>query len=213
MSGKRGLSPITHLMEWRGTSKGKSIFDGKERRLGRPLTALEKAQVIAKYTAIIALISVAPFISTDLWEFSHLHKTPLVKSYTDVSLRLGGGGKSPPVIVITDAGKRVFVSPCEGLLKAVVCREEYSGDPVTVDMVDVIEISPGKGIIKHLILSDESGKKFAVTNQYANDWVQSYPKSPYQKNWFLLMVAGGAILVFLVMKISSIIINRQFKES
>lgn len=160
MSGKRGLSPITHLMEWRGTSKGKSIFDGKERRLGRPLTALEKAQVIAKYTAIIEeLISVAPFISTDLWESSRLHKTPLVKSYTDVSLRLGGGGKSPPVIVITDAGKRVFVSPCEGLLKAVVCREECSGDPVTVDMVDVIEISPGKGIIKSLIFSGKSGKK------------------------------------------------------
>jgi hypothetical protein len=199
-------------MEWRGTSEGKSIFDGKEKHLGRPLTALEKAQVISKYTAIIALISVAPFISVDFWESLRLHKTPLEKSYTDVSLRLGGGGKSPPVIVITDGGKRVFVSPCEGL-QAVVCREEYSGDPVTVDMVDVIEISPGKGIIKHLNLSDKSGKKIVVTNQYANAWIQIYPKSPYRKNWFFLMVAGVSVLVFLVLKISYFIINRQFKES
>lgn len=198
-------------MEWRGTSKGKSIFSGKEKRLGRPLTALEKAQAISKYTAIIAFISVIPFLSADLWEAAHVHKTPLKKSYANVNLRLGGGGKSPPVIVLTKDGKRVFVSPCDGL-KEIVCREEYSGNPTVVNMAVVIEVSPGKGIIKHISMSGKHGKEVVVTNPYANTWAQGYQSNPYQKNWFLLVLSGGAVLVFFALSISSIINSRSRKK-
>lgn len=195
-------------MDWRGIAEGKSIFAGKEKRLERPLTALEKAQAISKYTAIIAFISMIPFISADLWEASHLHITPLEKSYTNVSLRLGGGGKSPPVIVLAEDGKMVFVSPCEGL-KEILCREEYSGGPIVVNMAVVIEVSPGKGVIKRIYMSDKVGKEVVVTNPYANTWAQGYQTNPYQKNWFLLVLFGGAVIVFLVLSISSIIINSK----
>lgn len=198
-------------MEWRGTSKGKSVFAGKEKRLGRPLTVLEKAQAISKYTAIIAFVSMIPFLSADLWEASHLHITPLEKSYANVSLRLGGGGKSPPVIVLTEDGKRVFVSPCDGL-KEVLCREEYSGDPTVVDMAVVIEVSPGRGIIKRINMSDKLGREVVVTNPYANAWAQGYQSNPYQKNWFLLVLSGGAVLFFLVLSISSIIIKSRSRK-
>jgi len=198
-------------MEWRGTSEGKSIFYGKEKRLGRPLTALEKAQEISKYTAIIAFISMIPFLFADLWDASHLHITPVEKIYANVSLQLGGGGKSPPVIVLTESGKRVFVSPCDGL-KEILCRGEYSGNPTVVDMAVVIEVSPGKGIIKHIRMSDKNGKEVFVTNTYTNTWAQGYQRNPYQKNWFLLVLSGGAVLFFLVLSISSIIINSRSRK-
>lgn len=198
-------------MEWGETSKEKSIFAGKEKRLGRPLTVLEKAQVISKYIAIIAFVSMIPFLSADLWEASHLYITPLEKSYVNVSLRLGGGGKSPPVIVLTEDGKRIFVSPCDGL-KDTLCREEYSGNPTVVDMADVIEVSPGRGIIKRITMSDKFEKEVVVTNPYANAWAQGYQSNPYQKNWFLLVLTGGAVLFFLVLSISSIIINSRSRK-
>ncbi|WP_153116355.1 hypothetical protein [Rhodocyclus tenuis] len=198
-------------MEWRGTSEGKSIFAGKEKRLGRPLTALEKALPISKYTAIIAFISLIPFLSADLWEASHLHITPLEKSYASVSLRLGGGGKSPPVIVLTEGGKDLFVSSCDGL-KELLCREEYSENPAVVDMAVVIEVSPGKGVIKRINMSDKLGKEVVVTNPYANTWAKSYQSNPYQKNWFLLVIFVGAVLVFLVLSISSTIINSRSRR-
>lgn len=198
-------------MEWRGTSKGTSIFAGKEKRLGRSLTVLEKAQAISKYIAIIAFISMIPFLSVDLWEASHLHITPLEKSYANVSLRLGGGGKSPPVIVLTENGKRIFVSPCDGL-KEILCREEYSGNPTVVDMAVVIEVSPGRGIVKRINMSDKLGKEVVVINPYANDWAKGYQSNPYQKNWFLLLLSGGSVLFFLALSISSIIINSRSRK-
>jgi len=198
-------------MEWRETSTGKSIFDSEEKALGRSLTTLEKARVISRYVAIIVLICLSPFFSADLWESSQLYLTPIERSYIDVDLLLGGGGKSPPVIVLTKGGKRIFVSPCDGLNES-VCREEYSGESTFVDLADVIEIFPGKGIIKRINMSDKFGKKTVVTNQYAETWVQNYPRNPYQKNWFLLMVSGGAVLAFLALKTLSVIINLRSRE-
>ena len=116
-------------MRWRGISSEKSIFDSEEQRIGRPLTALEKSRVVSKYTAIVALICLTPFLSADIWESSQLYRSPLEKSFKNVNLRLGGGGKSPPVIVLTYRGKRVFVSPCDGL-KEVVCREVILASPL-----------------------------------------------------------------------------------
>lgn len=197
-------------MEWRGTSTGTSIFAGKEKRLGRSLTVLEKAQAISKYIAIIAFISMIPFLFMDLWEASHLYKTPLEKSYANVSLRLGGGGKSPPVIVLAKNGKRIFVSPCDGL-EEILCRSEYS-KPTIVDMAVVIEVSPGRGIIKHINMPDKLGKKVVVTNPYANDWVKGYQSNPYQKNWFPLLLFSVSVLFFSALSILSIINSRSRKE-
>ena len=198
-------------MRWRGISSEKSIFDSEEQRISRPLTALEKSRVVSKYTAIVALICLTPFLSADRWEASQLYRSPLEKSFKNVNLRLGGGGKSPPVIVLTYRGKRVFVSPCDGL-KEVVCREDYSGEPAFVDIADVTEISPGKGIIKRLSMHDKFGKKIVVTNHYADTWAQSYPRNPYQKNWFLLIIATGAALVFFALKSLSFFINFRSRE-
>lgn len=198
-------------MKWRRISTEKSIFDSEEQRIGRSLTALEKSRVVSKYTAIIALLCLTPFLSADIWESFQLYRSPLEKSFQNVNLRVGGGGKSPPVIVLTDRGKRVFVSPCDGLKEA-VCREDYSGEPAFVDIADVTEISPGKGIIKSLSMHDKFGKKIVVTNQYANTWVLSYPRNPYQKNWLLLIIAAGAALVFFALKSLSIFINFGSRE-
>ena len=196
-------------MKWRGTSTGKSIFDSEEKALGRSLTMLEKARVISKYIAIIFLMCLVPFLSADLWESSQLYPSPIEKIYVDVSLRLGGGGRSPPVVLLTKVGKRIFVSPCDGLNES-ICRTEYSGEPTAIEFAEVIELSPGKGIIRRISIRENSGSTTVVINQYADAWIQNYLRNPYQKHWFLLVFSAGAVLAFLAL--TALFINSNLRS-
>lgn len=183
-----------------------SIFDGEIKRLGRALGWLEKAQVIAKFTAMITLPFLVIFISADFWQARNLYDTPVEKSFRGVKLELAGGGKNPPVIVLNNSEKRVFISTCEGFEKS-VCGGLLSSGSVWVDVADVIEVSPGRGVAKSVVFSTTSGSDLYF-NDYAESLAKEYYVGPYQKNIVLLIFAVGSSLLFIILKLSSVFLRR-----
>lgn len=191
-----------------------SIFARAEKRLGRPLHVFEKVRVICKYTLAISLVPMAPVFIGDIWDARQLYSTPLEKTYRDVTLRLGGGGKSPTVIVITEQGRQIFVSPCDGLKESICYREEFSGRKTNhANAVEVIELAPEIGIIQRIDIANQQGQLVSVINHSADGFVRNYPRNPYQKNWFLLALFGAVSLVFFTLTLCSIISNSKRREA
>lgn len=188
---------------------GASIFDREYRRLGRPLHTIEKIRVIAKYLVIILLLSLGPFFVADYWEMRNLYAIPKEHIFTDVSFRIGGGGKSPPMIALTKEGKSIFFSPCEGLKESVCFQEEFIEKSTLANAITVVEVSPRRGVIKKIETADAQGQAIKISNPLANHYINNYPRNPYKKNWLFLVSLASCLAVYVVSRMIPIKQNSE----
>lgn len=190
------------------SSMSASIFDHASRKLGRPLRAIEKIQVIAKYSMMLSLVTLTPFLLFDYWKVVQLHPSPKERSFENSMFDVGRAPRgSETRIVIYQNGEHAFSSTCMGI-EVQICDKEAFWKKTPAKRILVTEMSPGKGIIKNIEIV-EGKSTIEISNLNIESYITQYPRSLYEKNWLLLMILAISIGIFLTSTVVLKIAGRE----
>ena len=135
--------------------KGSSIFDRESTVLGRPLSATDKVRMVSKYVFISSLIVLTPVLLFNYWDISRLYENPNHRVFEDVKFKVGRAPKgSETRVVIFNNGAKIFSSSCDGI-EVDICNKEEFWKPSLAKFVQVIEISPNRGIIESIAVAQD----------------------------------------------------------
>lgn len=179
-----------------------SVFERESTKLGRPLNAIDKVCVVSKYTFVSSLMVLIPFLLFDYWDISRLYDNSKDKIFENIKFEVKRApkGSEARVALYSNVGL-IFSSSCDGI-EANICSKADFWKPTLAKTVHVIEISPNRGIIKNIAVSSPSGDHVLVNSEAVN-YVRSYSKNSYRKDWILLFISAVSGVIFFVLKLKS----------
>lgn len=200
-------------MRLKEIAAGRSLFEIEANRVGRPLDRLDKALVVARYSAILVAIPTIPILAGDYRDNLQKFPHPTQVIFNDIELRLGGGGKALPTIMLTERGRTRLISPCEGLMETVCRQEGVSRNPISAGVAEAIELRPGVGVITRIEFTPPGGASLSVTNPAAERLVVEASRPWHHSHRFSLLLVGTTTIAYLLLKTLSLIRAQRRTDS
>jgi hypothetical protein len=163
-----------------------SIFDRESDLLGRPLNWRDKIRVSSKYIAIIGFFVAISFWLLSYWEVSRTYDEPKIFLLENIAFEVGRAPRGAETRVSFNNGMQKFTSTCIGL-DEFVCGTKYFWRLRVATLIQFIETSPNKGVIKKIVISDSSGNR-EFTNLEVNNYIKNFSKDTYRRNWVSLFI-------------------------
>ena len=167
--------------------------------------AIDRTYKLSKICAIGSLAVLIPFLAYGIWSDVTRHPEPISRIFYDVEFRVFGSAKSPPTIVLSSNGSKVFFADCNSLKELVCDDEDYWKKWHSAKQIEAVEIGANRGIIKSI--SADASKSISIDSADINAWITESNRTPWQG------ICGLSIVLFLSITLLAISRLLQSKYS
>jgi len=151
---------------------------------------------MSKIFAIVSVAVLIPFLADAVWSDRVRHAEPISRIFYDVTFQISGSAKSPPTIILSSNGKKIFFSDCDGLKSFLCSDDKYWSGWHVARQVEVVEVAPKRGIIKSILINPYEGIPTKISNSKVSAWIIKNERMPWRRVYGLLIIFFTSIVLF-----------------